>query len=57
MPMTDKIRDAVLKVRNKGKTNMFDLPAVQRIVYEMERYESVLWLEDHRDKYIKFILT
>jgi hypothetical protein len=55
--MTDKIRDAVLKVRNKGKTNMFDLPAVQRIVYEMERYESVLWLEDHRDKYIKFILT
>ena len=47
----------MLKVRDTVKTNMFDVLAVHLIAYEIERYELVLWLEDHKTEYIKFILT
>ena len=57
--MTDEIRDAILLVRDTGRTNMFDILAVQRIAYEMDLYELVLWLTDkeNRSAYARFILT
>ena len=51
--MTDKIRGSILKVRETGKTNMFDINTVQKIAYEMELYELVNYLEKNKEEYIK----
>jgi len=55
--MADEIHDAILKVRATRRTNMFDIPPVQRIAYEIELCDPVLWLEEHRNEYIRFVLT
>ncbi|CAB1255235.1 conserved protein of unknown function [Ruminococcaceae bacterium BL-6] len=55
--MTEKIRQQILAVRDTGLTNMFDIHAVQRIAYDMEFYELVTYLEEHRREYAHFILT
>ena len=54
--MTDKIREQILAVRKTGRTNMFDIPMVQHIAYEMQFYELVIFLKEHRDEYVRFIL-
>ena len=55
--MTDKIREQILAVRKTGRTNMFDVPMVQYIANEMRFYELVIFLEEHRSAYVRFILT
>ena len=55
--MSEKIKAQILAIRVTGKTNMFDIPVVQRLAYEMEFYELVTYLEDHRQEYVQFILT
>lgn len=55
--MTEKIREQILAVRKSGRTNMFDVPMVQYIANEMRFYELVVFLEEHRDEYVHFILT
>ena len=55
--ITEKIRQQILAVRDTGLTNMFDIHAVQRIAYDMEFYELVTYLEEHRREYAHFILT
>ena len=54
--MNDKIKEQILAVRDTGLTNMFDVPAVQRIAYDMEFYDLVVCLEDNRKAYSRFIL-
>jgi len=56
MVMTDKVFRAILAIRASGKTNMFDIPTVQRLAYDEGFYELVTYLEEHRDKYVHFIL-
>ena len=36
---------------------MFDIPMVQRLAYERDFFELVIYLEDHRKEYVRFILT
>jgi hypothetical protein len=55
--MTEKIRDQILAVRATGRTNMFDLNMVQVIANEMNFYELVVFIEEHKDVYVRFILT
>ena len=55
--MTDKVREQILAVRETGRTNMFDTNAVQVIADEMHFYELVVFIEEHKDKYARFILT
>ena len=55
--MDEKIKEQILAIRDTGLTNMFDTRAVQRIAYDMNFYELVVFLEEHRDKYVRFILT
>lgn len=55
--MTDKVKEQILAVRDTGLTNMFDTHAVQRIAFDMEFYELVAYLEEHRREYAQFILT
>ena len=55
--MDDKVKEQILAIRDTGLTNMFDLPMVQRLAYERDFYELVLYLEEHRKEYAHFILT
>jgi hypothetical protein len=55
--MTDKIKEQIIAIRDTGLTNMFDVIAVQRIADEMEFYELVIFLEEEKAKYVKFILN
>ena len=55
--MTEKIRSEILEIRSSGETNMFDLPMVQRLAYERGYYELVIYLEEHRKEYARFIMT
>lgn len=55
--MTDKIREQILAVCKTGRTNMFDITMVQYIANEMRFYELVIFLEEHRSEYVRFILT
>ena len=55
--MTDKIREQILAIRDTGKTNMFDTICVQRMAFERDYYDLVLFIEDHRKEYVRFIMT
>ena len=55
--MEQKIKEQILAIRDTGHTNMFDIGMVQRLAYERDFYELVLYLEDHRSEYAHFILT
>lgn len=55
--MDSKVKEQILAVRDTGLTNMFDTHAVQRIAHEMNFFEMVVFLEEHKDKYVRFILT
>jgi hypothetical protein len=55
--MKHKIKEQILKVRDTGETNMFDLGAVMRIAMREEFYELVSYLQDHKREYSRFILT
>lgn len=55
--MKNKIMEQILAVRDTGRTNMFDIPAVQNIAYEMEFYELVMFLEDNKSAYVNFIIS
>ena len=44
-------------IRQTGLTNMFDISMVQHLANEMKFYELVIFLEEHRPEYVRFILT
>jgi len=46
-----RVMDGLKAVRLSGKTNMLDAPMVQRLAYEMDYFETVLWMDDHPDLY------
>lgn len=54
--MTEKIKEQILSVRATGLTNMFDIYAVQRIANDMNFYELVIFIEEHRKEYVNFII-
>lgn len=53
----NRLKEQILAVRDTGRTNMFDVFAVQRIANEMGFYELVVFIEDHRREYSQFIIT
>jgi len=55
--VTEKIKEQILSIRASGVTNMFDLPRVQHEAYVRGFYELVLYLEEHKAAYSRFILT
>ena len=46
-----------MQIRNSGATNMLDYKAVQRIAFDLNFYELVVFIEEHRKEYIHFIMT
>jgi len=55
--MTEKIREQILRIRDTGETNMFDIPVVQRMAFDRNFYELVIYLEEHPKEYVRFIMT
>ncbi|CFX07011.1 Uncharacterized [Syntrophomonas zehnderi OL-4] len=55
--MDSKVKEQILAVRDTGLTNMFDTRTVQHIAHEMDFLELVTFLEENKDKYVRFILT
>ncbi len=54
--MNETIRNQILAIRDTGLTNMFDVHMVQRLAYERNYFELVIFLEEHRKEYVRFIL-
>lgn len=44
--MDPRVREQILAIRDTGLANMFDVPMVQRLAYERDFYELVLFIED-----------
>ena len=56
MIMTDKVFRSLLKIRDSGATNMFDTNMVQRLAYDQDMYELVMYVEEHKKEYVHFIM-
>ena len=54
--MTEKIKEQIIAIRDTGLTNMFDTNMVQRLAYERNFYELVVFIEENRKEYVHFIL-
>jgi hypothetical protein len=54
--MTEIIKEQILSIRDTGLTNMFDTNTVQRLAYERNFYELVVFIEENRKEYVHFIL-
>ena len=55
--MSEIVKEQILAIRETGITNMFDLPVVQRLAYERDFFDLVIFLEEHPKEYVHFILT
>ena len=55
--MPEKVKEQILAIRDTGLTNMFDTRTVQRLAYERDFYELVIFIEEHKMEYVKFIMT
>lgn len=55
--MTQKVREQILKVRDTGQTNMFDCNMVQVIADRMGFFDLVIYIEENKKEYVRFILT
>lgn len=54
--MNEKIKQQIIEIAESGLTNMFDTIAVQRIANDRHFYELVIFIEEHKDEYSRFIL-
>lgn len=54
--MNETIKKQILAIWDTGLTNMFDTNMVQRLAYERNYFELVVFLEEHRKEYVRFIL-
>jgi len=56
MIMTDRVFRQLMEIRSTGLTNMFDTNTVQRLAYDREMYELVMYIEEHKKEYVHFIM-
>ena len=54
--MTERIKEQILAIRETGITNMFDVPMVQRLAFDRDFYELVVFLEENPKEYVRFIM-
>ena len=55
--MNEIIKEQILAIRETGMTNMFDLPVVQRLAFERDFFELMVYLDENPKEYCHFILT
>ena len=57
MAMTDKVFRQIMQIRDSAETNMIDTNTVQRLAFERDFYELVVYIEEHKKEYVHFIMT
>ena len=55
--MTEVVKEQILAIRETGISNMFDLTMVQRLAYERDFFDLVVYIEEHPKEYAHFIMT
>ena len=57
--MTGKVKNQILRVRDDGRTNMFDVNGVMYVANDLNLFELVVYLmdKDNRKEYSRFIMT
>ena len=55
--MNETVFSQIMHIRDSGRVNMLDVPAVQRMAFKMEFYELICFIEEDRAAYVRFILT
>lgn len=55
--MNETVKEQIMAVRDTGEANMLDSYMVQTIANRENFYELVVYLEEHNQEYINFILT
>lgn len=55
--LNDKIVEQILEIQASGVTNMFDTNKVQVEADRRGFYELVIFIEEHKGDYARFILT
>ena len=55
--MTEIVKEQILAIRDTGLTNLFVLPMVQRLAYERNFFDLVVYIEEHPKEYAHFIMT
>jgi len=51
----DQLREEIISIRDSAVCNMFDAAAVQRAANDMEYYDLVIFIEEHKRSYTHFI--
>ena len=54
--MNKQVKKQILAIRDTGLTNMFDTNMVQFLANERGYYELVVYLEEHKKEYVRFIM-
>ncbi|MDU3187423.1 DUF5049 domain-containing protein [Ligilactobacillus animalis] len=57
LALREKIRSQVLKIRNTGEANMFDIPNVERLAYYYNCHDLIRYIHEDRAGYLNLILT
>ena len=55
--MDEKIKEQILRIRETGVTNMFDLQRVKCLACELDYDELFAFIEREPAQYVHFILT
>ena len=55
--LQEVLKKQITEIRDSGLTNMLDANAVQRLAHEQDFHELVCFIEEHRDRYSKFIFS
>ena len=55
--MDEKVRSQILDIRNSGTVNMFLVNEVQRLAFEKDFHELVIFIEERKADYVHFIMT
>ena len=54
--MNTKIKEQIIAIQRTALTNMFDTNMVQVLANEMNFFELVVFIEEHKKEYVKFII-
>lgn len=55
--MTETVKRQIEAIRKSGETNMLDANMVQWIANRNNYYELVIYLEEHKKEYIKYLIS
>ena len=55
--MTERIKEQIEAIRQSGETNMLDVNMVQWLANRENYFELVIYLEEHREDYIRYLFT